>query len=80
MPRDERGRFVAANGITIQLPSFINMIKYLIISIVVYPWYIILIRGGKFDRFMNWAFGDDQIQTNVSMSKTCIKTPFGVKC
>ena len=43
MPRDEKGRFTKEeNGFSLTLPNPFSIIKYLILCLVLYPWYKIL--------------------------------------
>ena len=56
MPRDERGRFTKNDGMSIQLPPLPSMLKYLLISIVLYPWYYVFMKSGKVDMFMGNIF------------------------
>ena len=43
MPRDEKGRFIKEeNGFILTFPNPFSIIKYLILCLVLYPWYKIL--------------------------------------
>ena len=43
MPRDEKGRFTKEEkGFTLPLSSPLSVIKYLIICLLLYPWYKLL--------------------------------------
>ena len=57
MPRDEKGRFIKnSEGMSIQLPPLLSMLKYLLISIVLYPWYYVITKSGKVDTLMGHIF------------------------
>ena len=43
MPRDEKGRFIKEeNGFILTFPNPFSIIKYLILCLVLYPWYKLL--------------------------------------
>ena len=72
MPRDEKGRFVK-EGLSIQFPPILSILKYLIVSIIIYPWYYVLMKSGKIDRIMGSIFTIDNSLGN-SQSSTLSKT------
>ena len=78
MPRDEKGRFVK-EGLSIQFPPILSILKYLIVSIIIYPWYYVLMKSGKIDRIMGSIFTIDNSLGNSqnlgnSQSSTLSKT------
>ena len=40
--RNSRGQFTSDGGINISLPGFIGLYKILIITVLIFPWYVIL--------------------------------------
>ena len=51
MPRDEKGRFIKEeNDFILTFPNPFSIIKYLILCLVLYPWYKIL---GSFISFLS---------------------------
>ena len=63
--RDERGRFIK-NDLTIQLPAPLSLLKYLIISIILYPWYYIIVRIGILDKLSKYIFPVRQIVESMT--------------
>ena len=72
MPRDEKGRFVK-EGLSIQFPPILSILKYLIVSIIIYPWYYVLMKSGKIDRLKGSIFTLDNSQ-NLGNSRSLSKT------
>ena len=69
MPKDERGFiYGSGSGVTIQLPPFLSMIKYLLITLIFYPWCAILFKSGRIEKIMGYIGFDGR---NLSDSCTC---------
>ena len=68
MPRDEKGRFTKEeNGFSLALPNPFSIIKYLILCLVLYPWYKIL------GLIINYCFGKLQLKDFTKMICNCPK-------
>ena len=68
MPRDEKGRFTKEeNGFILTFPNPFSIIKYLILCLVLYPWYKIL---GSFISFLS-----EKLQFTTFMNKMVCNLP-----
>ena len=68
MPRDEKGRFIKEeNGFILTFPKPFSIIKYLILCLVLYPWYKIL------GLIINYCFGKLQLKDFTKMICNCPK-------
>ena len=70
--RDEKCRFKKNDKISITFPSFWIIIKIIIISIILYPWYYALAKKRSFDKAMNYIF---QINVIDNVTPTPAKNP-----
>ena len=56
MQRDCRGRFKKNEGMSIVFPPFWSIVKIVVVSIILYPWYYAITKRGSLDRAMNYVF------------------------
>ena len=68
MPRNERGQFVRDN-MNIPLPNLSGLYKIFIISILIFPWYVILKNKDFSTMLFSGILGTDYCQ--CPLSKPC---------
>ena len=54
MPRDEKGLY--EKEFQSKFPHILSILKYLIVSIIIYPLYYVIMKSGKIDRIMGSIF------------------------